>query len=150
MVRTTGLHLEVARIQSEINRLFEHLLRLRDGETSSEGWTPGVDVAETDEHLLVEAEVPGVDASTLEAFTQGGNLVLRGERPLIPLRDEPDTEVLLDERGFGRFERVVPLSSSVNPHKAEAWVERGVLRVRLPRVKNRRGEPVPIAISSDR
>lgn len=149
--RSSGLHLEVARIQSEINRLFEHLLGLRDGATvpgAGGGWVPPVDVAEAGDVLIVEAELPGVDAATLEVFAQEGNLVLRGRRDPCPLRETEDARVLHDERETGPFERAVSLGVPVNPHKAEAVFASGVLTIRLPRVPNRRGAAVPIAVTA--
>lgn len=150
-VKASGLHLEVARIQSEINRLFEHLLELRDGAGAlgtGSGWVPPVDVAEAADELIVEAEIPGVDPTSLSLFLQEGNLVVRGERPAGELRDSPGSTIVHDERGVGRFERVVPLGVAVNPHAAEATFSRGVLSIRLPRVPNRRGAAVAIAITT--
>lgn len=142
--------MEVARIQSEINRLFEHLTKLREsGSESTEGrWTPSVDVSEMPEELIVLAELPGIDPGELEIYAQEGNLVLRGVRHSRLQSAGDESDVLLDERDFGRFERVIPLGAAVNPHKAEARYEMGVLTIRLPRVPNRRGEPVPIHLES--
>ena len=76
---------------------------------------------------------------------------MRGLRPPSDVRLEPGARVLHDERGLGRFERLIPLTAAVNPHKARAVLRDGVLSVRLPRVPNRRGAPVtiPIETSSD-
>ncbi|GAB4226420.1 MAG: Hsp20/alpha crystallin family protein [Acidobacteriota bacterium] len=147
-MRSRSLHLEVARIQSEINRLFELLGRLRAGEIpAGDGeWSPPVDVAESETELLVEIELPGVDPDQLTLTTESGQLVVRGMREASAARLEPGASVLHDERGAGRFERAIPLSVAVNPHKAEAVLERGVLAVRLPRVPNRRGAPVAIPV----
>jgi HSP20 family protein len=143
-----GAELEVARIQSEINRLFEMLLRLRNGPEGGGSWTPAVDVAETDSHLIVEAEIPGVDASALDVWAHGGNLYLQGERrePEEPRGD--GAEILHDERDFGRFELTVPLTAAVNPREAVASVSRGVLRIDLPKVANRRGVKVHIPVGA--
>jgi len=51
------------------------------------------------------------------------------------------------ERGFGKFKRVVHISSPVNTHKAMTTLSEGVLKVTFPRVPNRRGEEVPIKIA---
>lgn len=147
---TTGLHLEVARIQSEINRLFEHLLRLRDGDgDGAPSFSPSVDVAESEDELLVELEVPGVEASSLSLFTEDGNLVVRGTRPAMTNSPVEGGEVILDERPSGPFERAVPLGTAVNPHEAEATLSGGVLTVRFPRIKNRRGGPVAIEVHAN-
>ncbi|MBP7148931.1 MAG: Hsp20/alpha crystallin family protein [Acidobacteria bacterium] len=137
--------LEVARIQSEINRLFETLLRLRDGGVGGT-WSPGVDVAESATHLVVEADLPGVDPDSLQVEAQGGTLILRGERRPGEARLSDGAEVLHDEREFGRFERSVLLTAPVNTHSARAVLDRGVLKIELPKVPNRRGQAVTIDI----
>ena len=147
--RRPAAHLEVARIQSEVNRLFEALLRLREGERSPvSGWSPAVDVAESATHLVVEAEVPGVDPESLEVITRGGELVLRGRRDPSALRLADGAEVLHDEREYGLFERTIPLGTAVNTRQARARLDRGVLRVELPKVENRRGEAVRIPVDT--
>ena len=146
MTRAKGPYMEVARIQSEINRLFEHLTKLREGgsESSEGAWTPSVDVAEAPEFVVVHGELPGIDPASIEIVAQEGNLLLRGARHSRLQAEGDDRDVLLDEREFGNFERVIPLGVAVNPHKAVARYVDGVLTIRLPRVPNRRGEPVPI------
>ncbi len=141
--------LEVARIQSEVNRLFDALLRLREGEHSlSGGWSPPVDVAESGTHLVVEAEVPGVDPESIEVVTRGGELMLRGRRDPSSARLQDGAEILHDEREYGLFERVIPLGTAVNTRQARARLDRGVLRIELPKVQNRRGEAVRIPVST--
>ncbi len=145
--RPRGAHLEVARIQSEINRLFETLLRLRDGEEQAGAWAPAVDVSETPTHLIVEAELPGVDPESIELRAEAGNLSVKGLRRPPPARLADGAEVLHDERDYGPFERIVPLTSAVNTRAASASLRQGVLRIEFPRVPNRRGQVVPIPLA---
>lgn len=149
MKKTRGAQLEVARIQSEINRLFEMLLRLRDGQEASGSWGPAVDISESPTHLVVEAEVPGVDPDSIEMFAESGNLILRGRRSHPPERRMEGTEVLHDEREYGTFERVLQLTAPVNSRAAVGRLDKGVLKIEFPRVPNRRGEPVPIQLLRD-
>lgn len=146
-VRGRGTQLEVARIQSEINRLFETLLRLRGGEQAATGsWTPGVDVAETNEELIVEIDLPGLEPGSLRVTAENGNLSVEGIRLPPPARDLPGAEVLHDEREFGPFQLAVPLYVAVNTHRAQSTLKAGVFRVVLPKVPNRRGAPVTIPV----
>ena len=149
MKKTRGAQLEVARIQSEINRLFETLLRLREGDEAAGSWTPPVDISESETHLVVEAEIPGVDPDSIQIHAEHGNLYLSGRRPMPGVRVQEGAEVLHDEREFGPFERTVPLSSAVNTRAATARFEQGVLRVEFPRVPNRRGEAVQIPLERE-
>lgn len=142
--RSRGAALEVARIQSEVNRLFETLLRLREGDETSGGWAPAVDMSETGQQVVVEAELPGVDPDTLQISIENAHVVLRGLRPPGAARGRDGVSVLHDEREFGTFERQVPLTTAVNSREAQATLSAGVLRIVLPRVPNRRGQAVPI------
>ena len=149
MQRARGAHLEVARIQSEINRLFEMLLRLRDGDDDAGAWSPPVDVSESPTHLVVEIEAPGVDPESLEIRAESGDLFVRGVRRQPAHRSADGAEVLHDEREYGAFERVIPLTTAVNTRAAVARVAYGVLRIELPRVPNRRGQAVPIPLQAE-
>ncbi|HXV78018.1 MAG TPA: Hsp20/alpha crystallin family protein [Candidatus Polarisedimenticolaceae bacterium] len=141
-----GPLMEVARIQSEINRLFDNLLDL--GKTEEVGsWNPNVDIVETETELLLKVELPGVRAELLELSVHGGNLILRGEkeRPRLAGR----AEFQLAERAFGAFRRVIHLGVAVNTHHAKAVLNNGLLRISFPKVPNRRGEAVPIEVHSE-
>ena len=143
-----GAQLEVARIQSEINRLFETLQRLRNGGTEEGTWTPAVDMMESPSHLVIEAEVPGVEPATVEVVAEGGNLVLTGERRPPDARAGNGLEILHDEREYGRFLVAVPLATAVNTHEARATLTQGLLRIELPKVPNRRGQARRIAVQT--
>jgi len=140
-----GPFVEISRIQSEINRLFDNLLELKQsgGEAGGE-WLPNADVYETDEELVVKFEVPWVALKDVSLAINGNNLILRGEKR----RAEPAKAAKYHcmERGFGKFKRVVHISSPVNTHKARTELSEGVLKVCFPKVPDKRGEEVPIRI----
>ena len=81
--------MEMARIQSEINRLFDNLLDLGQKEEVG-SWMPNADIIETDSDLLLKVEVPGVRPDRLELAVHGGNLIIRGQkdRPQVDGRAE--------------------------------------------------------------
>ncbi|TDI11775.1 MAG: Hsp20/alpha crystallin family protein [Acidobacteria bacterium] len=145
-----GPYLEFVRIQTEMNKLFESLQELRDPATGSGadqgGWLPNVDVCESAEDLLVEAEMPGVDPASLSVCAGNGNLILSGNKPR---SEEPSSATShRRDRVFGKFRRVIPLAAAINTHKAEARLKGGVLSVRFPKVPNKRGEEVNIAVQN--
>ena len=80
MSRSLGPFLEVARIQSEINRLFESLLDLGDAGESDSAWIPNIDVLERPDRLVVRIELPGVEPGNLAVSVHGGDLIIRGEK----------------------------------------------------------------------
>lgn len=144
MTKGLGSMLEVARIQSEINRLFDNLLDLDSDGKETGSWIPMADIVENDEALLVTVELPGVSAEDLVISTHGGDVILTGEKVRPAIDGEGRSHVA--ERAFGRFRRVIDLGAPVNTHKAEAVLTDGTLRIRFPKVSNRRGEEVTIQV----
>jgi HSP20 family protein len=144
MTHGIGSMLEVARIQSEINRLFDNLLDL-DGAASQGGsWNPIADIVEGEEALVVTVELPGVAPENLLVSTHGGDVILSGEKTRPHLEDPVRSHVA--ERAYGPFRRVIHLGVPVNTHRAEAVLADGTLRIRFPKVPNRRGEEVAIQV----
>jgi HSP20 family protein len=142
MPRTIGPFLEVARIQSEINHLFEKLTDLESDADGGSGWVPNVDVVEHSDELVVDVEVPGVPLGDLEVTVGDGQLNVEGVRP--PIEGGQGR----DERVYGRFRRSVLLGVPVNTRHADARLREGLLRIRFPKVPNRRGEQVRIEVQS--
>jgi HSP20 family protein len=146
MNKGLGSMLEAARIQSEINRLFDNLLDLDAAGKESGSWIPMADIVETEDALLVTVELPGVLASHLGVSTHGGDLILTGEKSR-PAAGNP-ARFHVAERAYGTFRRVMHLGVPVNTHKAEAVLADGYLRIRFPKVPNRRGEEVAIEVKT--
>lgn len=92
---------------------------------------PPADVYESEEAVVVEAELPGIAAKDLQVTLEGEKLILSGAFGSEILSGET---LLRMERPRGRFHRVIPLPSAVLP-PFEATLSRGVLVVRLPKTK---------------
>jgi HSP20 family protein len=147
MAQTFGPLLEAARIQSEINRLFDNLLDLGSAGKDGGSWIPNIDMSETEDSLVVKVDLPGVEISDLRLSVHGGNVIIEGQKA----RPAPSGEALqmvASERAFGAFRRVVHLTAPVNTHRAEATMAEGLLRIRFPKVPNRRGEQVRIEVKA--
>jgi HSP20 family protein len=84
---------------------------------------------ETDQHINVEVDVPGLTMEQIELVLEKGKLHIRGERPQFA----EGTNVSHDERTYGRFERVVRLSDNIafDPAATNAFLKNGVLTVQL-------------------
>jgi len=147
MTRSFGPLMEVARIQSEINRLFENLLDLGAGETDEAKWMPNVDIVESPETLIVKIELPGVRIEDLTLNVTSGDITIEGDK------QRPDgaapARFQLAERSFGPFRRVIQLGAPVNTRQARATLKNGLLRICFPKVPNRRGEAVAIDVESE-
>jgi HSP20 family protein len=142
--------MELARVQSEINRLFDNLLEMRTaGPQAVAGkWIPNADVLETRDEMVVRFELPGIDGASIRLAVAGANLVISGSKPAPA--SHPRARIHSSERGQGEFRRLIHLSVSINPNRATAELRDGLLTVVLPKVANRRGEEVTIAVREER
>jgi HSP20 family protein len=127
----------------ELQKLAERMEALMEGAflapSSPTPLQPLVDVYETPEAVVVEAEMPGVGGQEVKVELLGQELLLSGS--LGGKAQGPTTSLLRMERPRGRFHRVVPLPVPVAP-PFEASLSRGVLVVRLPKAPAGRSIPI--------
>jgi HSP20 family protein len=123
---------ELDSLQSDMNRLFDRFF----GSTSGNGptqrrWIPAMDIAETDDSVVLRSDLPGVKEDDVQIEVKDGVLTVSGER-----RDEHEEkgeDFHRVERSFGRFSRSLSLPDGVDPDKVEANFDNGVLEVRIPK-----------------
>jgi HSP20 family protein len=108
---------------------------------------PALDVVETAASVEVIVDIPGVSAQSVRLLMRRNLLVIAGAKP--PSGERP-TRFHLAERNYGRFARTVRVDAAVDATRARATLRAGQLRIVLPRVTDRRGQPIPIAIESAR
>lgn len=127
--------------QSDMNRLFddffdETALMSPWGYPSmsfrSPGFTPSVDIADTDKEVTVTAEIPGMDNKDIKLELDDSALTIRGEKK--EDHEEKGRNWYRMERSYGSFSRVIPLPARVDAHKAKAEFRKGVLTVALPKL----------------
>ena len=107
-------------------------------------FTPPIDIYESDEGLVLHADLPGVSLETLELQVQDNKLTLFGRvKPAVP----PGATILHQEYEVGDFLRSFILSDEVDHERITATLNNGVLKVLLP--KSQRPEPRRIQVSTD-
>ena len=133
---------QLSQFQREMNRLFD---RWGGATPAAAPAFPPVNVREEDDHVVLEAELPGLQLKDLEIFVTGGNqLTLKGERrPELPEKGVWHRQ----ERGFGKFSRSLTLPFAVNSDKVDARFENGVLLVKLP--KHESAKPRKIQVKGE-
>src|SRR5437868_12856672 len=101
----------VTTLQDQINRLFNDVART--GEQSNlSAWAPAVDIYETEQELVVKADLPDVDPKDLDIRVENNLLTIRGERKFEKKVNEEN--YLRVERSFGSFARSFTLANTVN------------------------------------
>ncbi len=102
-------------------------------------WTPAVDVKETDNAFIINADIPGVDPKDIEVHMENGVLTIQGEKNA-ETSDEKDGYKRV-ERSYGSFNRRFSLPDSADAEKIKAKSHNGVLELTIPKsakVKARR------------
>ena len=121
---------ELLRLQDRLNRIFGQVLDDDDHVVSGQ-WTPPCDIIETRDAVILHAEIPGVQESSVDVQVEGGVLTLKGEKRFDQKSEECSYHRI--ERAYGRFVRTFTLPRSVDPEKITAKVERGVLVLFMPK-----------------
>jgi HSP20 family protein len=103
-------------------------------------WVPSVDVEETDDAWIVEAEAPGVRREDVSVEVDDSELVISGE-----IKERERKGILRRRtRRTGRFEYRVTLPGPVDPDGVEATLADGVLTVRVPKPEQARARRVEV------
>jgi HSP20 family protein len=130
----------------EVRQIFQELGRGYSLDTLAGECSPPIDVYETDATLEISVDLPGVDPASVRVIAKGTVVLIAGDKA--PRRGRGDSSFHLVERGFGRFARTVRFSTPCDAGKARAVLEKGELRLSLPKVTERRGGAIPIAVKN--
>lgn len=124
----------------EVDRLFEEIINRPWGISSRfGGWNPSLDLSETTDAFILEADLPGVRREHVEVEVEGTDLILKGSRSFE--ESKKPGRFHYQERSFGSFLRRLALPESVDKEGIQASFQEGVLRVILPKKKPKEGRP---------
>jgi len=112
-------------------RFFEDTVNRLLSEPAARPWSPAVDIFETENELLLKADVPGLEMKDVDIQIENGTLTLRGERKYEHVAKDGGFHRV--ERGYGLFSRYFSLPETVDPEKVRAEYKNGVLTVTLPK-----------------
>ena len=123
---------DIITLREKMNRLFEDAVMARGEEKDmiSSTWTPSVDIYETENSLILTAEIPGVDENNIEIKIEDNTLSLKGERLFEKETTEENYHRI--ERSYGSFYRSFAIPRSVDQEKIRAEHDNGVLRITMP------------------
>jgi HSP20 family protein len=137
----------IVSLQREMNRLFDDFFGRDFFVEPFRGmgeWRPAMDVAETDNAVLVKTELPGLDAKDVEISLSGDVLTIKGEKK--EEKEEKTKSFHRVERHYGSFERAIRLPASVKADKVEATFKNGVLTIELPKTEESKAKSVKIKV----
>jgi len=108
------------------------------------GWSPRLDVSETDNGLEIVADLPGMEKKDINVSLEENLLTIKGEKKEEKERKDKHYHTL--ERRSGSFYRAIRLPIDVEKDKVEAAFKDGVLTLRLPKSKESKKKVAQIEI----
>jgi HSP20 family protein len=115
----------------------------REMDAMKESWSPSVDIFETENEVVIKAELPGMEAKDIDIKLENNVLMLRGDR-----RFEKETKnenYHRVERSNGNFTRSFSLPAFVDDSKVHAEYKNGLLRIVLPKKEQAKSKEIKIA-----
>lgn len=128
--------------KNEVNNLFDTFSGT--GEKDFQGWMPPLDVSETNENVIVKAEIPGVDPKELNISVKDDTLTIKGEKK--GEKEEKGKNYHFIERRYGSFTRSVLLPVAVKYEEAKAEYKNGILEITLPK-QEEEAKKIPVKVN---
>ena len=140
---------ELLSLRQAMDRLFEESV------VRPTAWGPAgvdrvglpVDVSMTTDELRLEAQLPGLDPDDVDITVENGTLTIRADTT--SETSEPVGDVLLQEIRRGTISRSISLPSGLEPDKAEASFEHGILTLRIPKAEEVKPRQIRISPSTN-
>ncbi|MBI2560166.1 MAG: Hsp20/alpha crystallin family protein [Planctomycetes bacterium] len=129
-------------LRDEMNQLFDDFFKKRPFFETA--WSPELDVSETNDNVIVKAEVPGLDPKDIDISISGDTLTLKGEKK--EEKHENDRYYHRIERRYGSFMRSVTLPESVDSEKVKAECKNGILEITLPKVEKAKPKKITVKV----
>jgi HSP20 family protein len=126
-------------------RLFHDTVNRLLSEQGSRPWTPAVDIFETENELVLKADLPDVDMSDIEIKIENGTLSLKGERKFEQNHNTKGFHRI--ERSYGTFVRYFTLPDTVDTEKVHAGFNNGVLTITLPKKEVAKPKTIKVEVS---
>lgn len=134
-------------LQERMSRIFDEALLKYKGCSGLSGsaWYPPVDIYETEENVILKAELPGIKLESISIEAEDNTLLLRGERKFEKSLKEENYHRM--ERFYGTFQRVFSLPYVMKKSSIKASFKDGVLKITVPKVKEEVPEVIKVSVS---
>lgn len=139
--RNTGL-LATPNVEDFVQRFFYNWPAATRAEDAV--WAPRVDVHETDNEILLDVELPGIEKNDVKVEVKDGVLTISGERKLERKVKEDGYQSV--ERRYGKFERSFGLGETVNAEKITASSKNGIMTITLPKVEKVKPREITVEV----
>jgi len=138
----------ISSLQGEMNRMFDRFFRgweFPEIGFETGAWVPPIDLAETNDKVIVKAEIPGIDPKEVDISIQGNTLTVKGEKK--EEKEEKGKNFYRMERRYGSFSRSIDLPSSVDTNKITAECKNGILEITLQKKEEVKPKQITVKVS---
>jgi HSP20 family protein len=136
----------VSTLQEQINRLFNESFDRSSEEGNLTTWAPAVDILETEQNLVVKADLPDIKPEELDIRVENNILTIRGERKFEKKVNE--NNYLRVERSYGSFSRSFSLANTVNTEAIQADYKNGVLTLSIPKREEAKPKQIKVRVET--
>lgn len=135
---------EFKALQEDFGKLFNAAFLPEEGLTGGK-WSPGVDIMERENEIVLEADLPGLKPGDFDLSVENRVLTLKGERRFEKKTEEENYHRV--ERSYGSFTRTFTLPSTVDVDQVSAEFREGVLRVVLPKKEEVKARQIQVNVN---
>lgn len=137
----------LASLQDQVNRLFDTSFPGRSDSSALTAWAPAVDIYETENELVLKADLPDINEKDLDIRVENNMLTIRGERKFEQKVKEDN--YLRIERTYGSFSRSFSLPNTVSTEGIKADYKNGVLTVELAKRAESKPKQVKVNVTAN-
>jgi HSP20 family protein len=142
IIRRPGHFGDLHSLRQAMDRLFEESFVSPGTWQFGDGQLVPMDVVASEGEIVVEAILPGVRPEEVDITVEGNSLTIAGDTTSASA--PRDGSVLLKEIRRGRFTRTLTLPDGLEPNKATATFEDGVLTLCIPKAERVRARQIKI------
>lgn len=113
-------------------------------ESGAQGWYPTVDIVQSDEDIVISAELPGLTGEDVKVEVEDDVLTIKGEKKRKNETKEDGYHRI--ERRYGSFQRSFVLPPSAEKVDVKATFENGVLTITLPKAEQVKAREIPVQV----
>jgi HSP20 family protein len=132
--------------QEQVHRMLESAFPGRTDSSTITTWAPAVDIYETENELVLKADLPDMNEKDLDVRVENNMLTIGGERKFEQKVKEDN--YLRIERTYGSFSRSFSLPNTISSETIKAEYKNGVLTVEMPKRAESRPKQVKINVSN--
>ena len=135
-------------LQDQFNRLLEgNFTRDGSGHADLATWAPPVDIYETENELVIKADLPDLEEKDIDVRIENNSLTIRGERKFE--KDVNEDNYLRIERAYGSFMRSFSLPNTVSCESIRAEYRNGVLTLHMAKREESKPKQIKISVSAN-